>query len=527
MSESYLQSVLFMGMSRRQDGLEVIKRILHPFSPTILRRRGFFCPPPLMVGTVVAKMKAFSTLWAALSTRRKLRFATAGIASVAEEIMDLSSAERIALFAAVDAVDAPEVLMRRTALIRAYINTNLGGIPEERALEVELEVLIGLDSITLSGSASVTPAVQSVVTPRMMPTSPIPCPVAVSLAKTSDRARDEAHENALAEANADTPVRKPERIVPRPIVAEKRNGVSLEAHKRLREAHVVMSVTALDGLLRENRCFITGKRFREGDKITLVNHKLLARYELVRDFGRGNGWSWISILLAKDCLVDWERFVDGVLTEKAAEVRLALLHERLETEKDCCHSIDECGGDDDLTIAYFWRHLLRVAIMMEDRDMKKAAADAEQTKRYADEEAARKKASEDRALRAEEAAKAREAWESELRTLFTTRTLIKARQKDISARHVEIKVKLEGLYEASVMDAAEKTSLIATLKAEREKIGMEFQIISGLWPELPSDDCGEGQPTFTVRDLALKVPVVRNLGKTARKKARRNSGGLR
>ncbi|KKU06195.1 MAG: hypothetical protein UX10_C0037G0001, partial [Candidatus Magasanikbacteria bacterium GW2011_GWA2_45_39] len=52
-------------------------------------------------------MKSFATLWVGLSARLRLRFATAGVVSVAEEIIGLPSAERGALLAAVDHKDAP------------------------------------------------------------------------------------------------------------------------------------------------------------------------------------------------------------------------------------------------------------------------------------------------------------------------------------------------------------------------------------------------------------------------------------
>lgn len=485
---------------------------------------------------------SFATLWAGLPARIKLRFATAGIRSVAEEISDLPSAERTALLTAADAPDAPDALVRRTALVRAYINERLGGIPEDRELEAELAALIGLDPPTDTSNVSVTqvavppsrseaevepttvgddnsqegrgePAVEAVVAPRPVPTSPIPGTVTPIAEKISADRACEAHENALAEANANTPARKPERIVPQPVVAEKRNGVPLEAHQRLREAHMVMSVVMLDRLLSGSRCFITGRRFREGDKVSLVNHKLLASYELVKQFGRGNGWSWISIPLAKDCLADWEIFAASVQKATPAEKRLATLRERLEIEDGHCK-----GGNlsADLTRAYFWCHLLKVAIMMEEHGIQQSAADAEKAKRRAEEDAARKKATEERASNAEEAAKARVVLEDELRAQFTTRALIKARQKAISARHGEIKAELEGLHE-SIMDAAEKAKRRSTLKTERDALGQEFEIISGFWGDLAEEE--RPATSFRVTDSARKTPVVRHPGKTARKKS--------
>ena len=450
---------------------------------------------------------------------------------MAEEIIGLPSAERGALLAAVDHKDAPDALVRRTALVRAYINAHLGGIPEERALEAELEASIGLDmsasNVALADKPAVPrqPTVMSasdparardcgetvhdvIAPPRAVPTLPIPGKVAMESPSAdektpADRAR-EAHEITLAAANAATSARKPERIVPRPIVAAKRKGVPLEAHQRLREARVLMSVAELNGLLCEGLCFITGRRFREGDKITIVNHKLLGDYELVRELGRENGWSWISVPLAEACLGDWEDFASKLLKEKMVEHRLAVLRARLETEEDRRHDVDT--RDDDLNITYFWCHLLKVAIRMEEYGIKHATADAEKAKRRAGEDAVHKQA--------ESLAKARGALEEELRIQFTSRKIIKARQKLISSRHAEIKAELDGLY-VSIMDAEEKAVMRASLKTERDKLGQEFEIISSFWGDLPEEE--RPAATFHVTDSARKVPVVRSPGKTARK----------
>ncbi|HBW74425.1 MAG TPA: hypothetical protein DEF59_04160 [Candidatus Magasanikbacteria bacterium] len=443
-------------------------------------------------GDSEGKMKSFATLWVGLSARLRLRFATAGVVSVAEEIIGLPSAERGALLAAVDHKDAPDALVRRTALVRAYINTNFGGIPEERALEAEIEASIGLDMSASNVAPADKPAVPTLPIPgKVAMESPVATPSADE--KTPVARAREAHEIAVAAANAATPARKPERIVPRPIVAEKRKGVPLETHQRLREARVVMSVTALKDLLREGRCCVSGKRFHESDKVTLVNHKLLASYELVREFGRDNGWSWISVPLAEACLVDWEDFVEEVIKEKMVEKRLAVLRARLETEEDRRHDVDT--RDDDLTITYFWCHLLKVAIGMEEYGIKHATADAECERN------------------AESLKKARVALEEELRMQFTSRKIIKARQKLISSRHAEIKAELDALY-ASIMEAGEKSVLRASLKSERDKLGQEFEIISSFWGDLPEEQLAA---TFHVTDSARKVPVVRSPGKTARK----------
>lgn len=487
-------------------------------------------------------MKVFSALWVEIPARLKLRVAVAGIPSVAEEILSLPSAERVALLTALDAPDAPDALIRRTALVRAYIDQNLGGIPEERALEVELAASIRLntgdlvmlmettepavvrktsdarpnakqqadvDDETDTSAVPIAPATPAETAECAVPTSPIPSPVAVPqllvppvVEKTppvakktpADRAR-EVYENALAAANADTPARKPERIVPRPVVAEKCNGVSLEVHKRLRAAHVVMTVAQLDGLLRDGRCFITGRLFNDGDKITLVNHKLLANYELVKEFGRNNGWSWISVPLAKDCLADWENFSAGVLKKEKAEERLEILRERLEKEdgrrKDSNISVD------DRISAYFCCHLLKVAILLESRGIKQAADDEDRTGRAVDEE------------------NAHAVLVESLRTKYTTRALIKERQKVISDRHVEIKKALAEL-ETSLISAEQNGALREDLKNERDRLGKEFEIISGFWGELPEEE--RPADAFHVRDSVRNVPKVRSPGKTKRER---------
>lgn len=504
-------------------------------------------------------MKAYSTLWAGLPTRIKLRFATAGIASVAEEVVGLPSAERVALFAAADAADAPEALMRRTALVRAYINQYLGGgIPEDRALEAELEALIGLDPPTDTSNVSVTqavpsrseaevepttvgddnsqegrgePAVEAVVAPRPVPTSPIPGPVTpIAVEKpATDRAREahEARENALAEANANTPARKPERIVPRLAPMTPVDKVSEEARERLTNAPRVSTVAELDALTRVNRDFVTGKRFKDGDDIVMVNRRALTTRDRAKACYRAENWTFVPVKPAREALADWDIFLQTISgNEISLEMCEKMLQERIDHEYGVIndatsHSIDKC-------VAHFVIWLAKDCL----NSFKRATEEGVAQKNEANDAAMR-------ASRAVEAANARAVWVSELREQYTTRALIKARQEKIKARHMEIAAALEDFSTRPCMDADEKRAQVAALKRERWEVGQEFEIISGFWDDLP-DDREEGQPTFRAVDSARPTygisafvfgsggregPIPRVTGKTARQRAARYNGG--